>query len=69
MITSVLSESQVARSNRSPVHTKTGTQIVLATCHSAGGSKLATQQFDVVIIDEATQALEAVSVEQIVKDG
>jgi len=35
-------------------------QIVLATCHSAGGRQLRDHKFDVVIIDEATQALEAV---------
>ncbi|KAI0795525.1 P-loop containing nucleoside triphosphate hydrolase protein [Abortiporus biennis] len=35
-------------------------QVVLATCHSAGGYQLRSQKFDVVIIDEATQALEAV---------
>lgn len=36
-------------------------QVVLATCHSSGGRQLRNQDFDVVIIDEATQALEAVS--------
>ncbi|KDQ50200.1 hypothetical protein JAAARDRAFT_186433 [Jaapia argillacea MUCL 33604] len=35
-------------------------QVVLATCHSAGGRQLRNHQFDVLIIDEATQALEAV---------
>ncbi|KAI0305372.1 P-loop containing nucleoside triphosphate hydrolase protein [Multifurca ochricompacta] len=35
-------------------------QVVLATCHSSGGHQLRAQEFDVVIIDEATQALEAV---------
>ncbi|KDR77130.1 hypothetical protein GALMADRAFT_66085 [Galerina marginata CBS 339.88] len=35
-------------------------QVVLATCHSSGGRQLYNQDFDVVIIDEATQALEAV---------
>ncbi|KAG2136029.1 AAA domain-containing protein [Suillus clintonianus] len=35
-------------------------QVVLATCHSAGGRQLRDHKFDVVIIDEATQALEAV---------
>ncbi|KAJ7130315.1 AAA domain-containing protein [Mycena epipterygia] len=44
VVNSVLSESQV----------------VLATCHSAGGRQLRNHEFDVVIIDEATQALEAV---------
>jgi len=34
-------------------------QIVLATCHSAGGRQLCKDTFDVVIIDEATQAIEA----------
>lgn len=33
---------------------------MLATCHSAGGRQLWNNDFDVVIIDEATQALEAV---------
>ena len=36
------------------------TQIVLATCHSAGGRQLRDHIFDAVIIDEATQAVEAV---------
>ncbi|EPQ30240.1 uncharacterized protein PFL1_02356 [Pseudozyma flocculosa PF-1] len=35
-------------------------QIVVATCHGAGGKQLAGREFDVVIIDEACQALEAV---------
>ncbi|TBU35975.1 P-loop containing nucleoside triphosphate hydrolase protein [Dichomitus squalens] len=35
-------------------------QVVLATCHSAGGRQVRSQDFDVVIIDEATQAVEAV---------
>ena len=35
-------------------------QVVLATCHSAGGRQMRNQAFDVVIIDEATQAVEAV---------
>jgi len=35
-------------------------QVVLATCHSSGGHQLRAQEFDIVIIDEATQALEAV---------
>lgn len=33
-------------------------QIVLATCHGAGGRQLANRQFDWIIIDEACQALE-----------
>lgn len=36
-------------------------QVVLATCHTAGSRQLFSQDFDVVIIDEATQAMEAVS--------
>lgn len=35
-------------------------KIVLATCHSAGSRQLANMYFDVVCIDEACQALEAV---------
>lgn len=35
-------------------------QVVLATCHTSGGRQLQNHEFDVVIIDEATQALEAV---------
>ncbi|TFK53080.1 P-loop containing nucleoside triphosphate hydrolase protein [Heliocybe sulcata] len=35
-------------------------QIVLATCHSAGSRQLYKHDFDVLIIDEATQAMEAV---------
>ncbi|WQF77904.1 Putative AAA+ ATPase domain, helicase SMUBP-2/Hcs1, Helicase superfamily 1/2, ATP-binding protein [Colletotrichum destructivum] len=34
-------------------------KVVLATLHGAGGQQLRDQQFDVVIIDEASQALEA----------
>lgn len=34
-------------------------QVVLATCHGAGGRQLAGREFDWVIIDEACQALEA----------
>jgi len=33
---------------------------VLATCHASGGRQLRNHDFDVVLIDEATQALEAV---------
>lgn len=36
-----------------------GSKVVLATLHGAGGFHLKDQQFDVVIIDEASQALEA----------
>lgn len=35
-------------------------QVVLATCHTSGSRQLRNQEFDVLIIDEATQALEAV---------
>ncbi len=38
-----------------------GSKVVLATLHGAGGFQLRSQQFDVVIIDEASQALEAQS--------
>jgi DNA polymerase alpha-associated DNA helicase A len=37
-----------------------GAQVVLATCHSAGARQLNNVAFDVAIIDEATQAVEAV---------
>lgn len=37
-------------------------KVVLATCHSSGGRQLQNTTFDVVLIDEATQALEAVGV-------
>ncbi|KAF4955496.1 hypothetical protein FGADI_4469 [Fusarium gaditjirri] len=36
-----------------------GSKVVLATLHGAGGYQLRNDDFDVVIIDEATQALEA----------
>jgi DNA polymerase alpha-associated DNA helicase A len=36
-----------------------GSSVVLATLHGAGGHQLKNQKFDVVIIDEASQALEA----------
>lgn len=36
-----------------------GSRVVLATLHGAGSGPLRQQQFDVVIIDEASQALEA----------
>ncbi|KAL4964836.1 putative DNA helicase [Aspergillus stella-maris] len=36
-----------------------GSSVVLATLHGAGGYQLRNQKFDVVIIDEASQALEA----------
>ena len=36
-----------------------GSEVVLATLHGAGGFQLRNEEFDVVIIDEASQALEA----------
>lgn len=36
-----------------------GSKVILATLHGAGGFQLRNEQFDVVIIDEASQALEA----------
>lgn len=36
-----------------------GSKVVLATLHGAGGFQLRGERFDVVIIDEASQALEA----------
>lgn len=36
-----------------------GSKVVLATLHGAGGSQIRNERFDVVIIDEASQALEA----------
>ena len=36
-----------------------GSKVVLATLHGAGGFQLRNAEFDVVIIDEASQALEA----------
>lgn len=36
-----------------------GSKVVLATLHGAGGFQLRNEDFDVVIIDEASQALEA----------
>ena len=37
----------------------TGSKVVLSTLHGSGGFQLKRQEFDVVIIDEASQALEA----------
>lgn len=34
--------------------------MVLATCHTAGSKQLSNMLFDVCIVDEATQAVEAV---------
>jgi len=36
-----------------------GSRVVLATLHGAGGSQVRNERFDVVIVDEASQALEA----------
>jgi len=36
-----------------------GSKVVLATLHGSGGFQLRSEEFDVVIIDEASQALEA----------
>lgn len=36
-----------------------GSKVILATLHGAGGFQLRNEQFDIVIIDEASQALEA----------
>ncbi|KAG8921469.1 hypothetical protein FRC00_008611, partial [Tulasnella sp. 408] len=38
---------------------KARNQVVLATCHSSGGRQLLNTKFDVLVIDEATQAVEA----------
>jgi DNA polymerase alpha-associated DNA helicase A len=37
----------------------TGSKVVLATLHGSGGFHLKGQEFDVIIVDEASQALEA----------
>ncbi|KAI1804117.1 DNA helicase [Daldinia bambusicola] len=36
-----------------------GSKVVLATLHGAGGTQLRGERFDVVVVDEASQALEA----------
>ena len=36
-----------------------GSKVVLATLHGAGGYQLRNEEFDVIIVDEASQALEA----------
>ncbi|KAI0383676.1 DNA helicase [Hypomontagnella monticulosa] len=36
-----------------------GSKVVLATLHGAGGNQLRNERFDVVVVDEASQALEA----------
>lgn len=35
-------------------------RVVLATCHTAGAKQLNNLAFDITIVDEATQAIEAV---------
>jgi superfamily I DNA and/or RNA helicase len=37
-----------------------GAPVVVATCHAAGGAQLRAQAFDVLVVDEATQAPEPV---------
>lgn len=41
-------------------NTVKGARVILATCHTAGSRQLNNMQFDVAIVDEATQAVEAV---------
>lgn len=41
-------------------NTVQGARVILATCHTAGSRQLNNMQFDVAIVDEATQAVEAV---------
>lgn len=47
------------RERRCVSHLIRGSKVVLATLHGAGGFQLRNEEFDVVIIDEASQALEA----------
>ena len=47
------------RENQCVANLVEGSKVVLATLHGAGGFQLRHEQFDVVIIDEASQALEA----------
>jgi DNA polymerase alpha-associated DNA helicase A len=73
VVRDVLSTTQVRRislDNRLCASTDspaTSQQIVLATCHTAGSRQLLREDFDVVLIDEATQALEAVCLIPILK--
>ena len=62
VVKSVLAESQVCyySSIFSKPSKLNSTKVVIATCHSAGSRQLVNDEFDVVIIDEATQATEAV---------
>ena len=48
-----------ARERRCVSSLVAGSKVVLATLHGAGGFQLRGEQFDVVVIDEASQALEA----------
>ena len=47
------------RERKCVTHLVGGSKVVLTTLHGAGGSQLRHAQFDVVVIDEASQALEA----------
>ncbi|KAG5915012.1 hypothetical protein E4U61_005084 [Claviceps capensis] len=47
------------RERRCVANLVAGSKVVLATLHGAGGFQLRNEDFDVVIIDEASQALEA----------
>lgn len=47
------------RDRQVTTHVLDRAQVVLATCHTAGGRELAHRVFDWVVIDEACQALEA----------
>lgn len=47
------------RENQCVTNLVGGSKVVLATLHGAGGFQLRHEKFDVVIIDEASQALEA----------
>ena len=55
----VLRKEYRDREGRCVENLVTGSMVVLATLHGAGGYQLRAQQFDVVVIDEASQALEA----------
>lgn len=47
------------RENRVVAELLKGSKVVLATLHGSGGNLIKDEEFDVVIIDEASQALEA----------
>lgn len=55
----VLRKEYRERERRCVSNLVAGSKVVLATLHGAGGFQLKHEQFDVVIIDEASQALEA----------